>query len=280
MLRGLGWDTGDPSQVVPEFSIPSDPKLSADYALFANSERPCLIIEAKKLGTPLGNATRQASSYCHQDGYAYFVVTDGRDWTLYDTFRRVPLIDRKIIEIDIGRDDLTSICLRLLNLWRQRFIDGNDRFDEYVAIDPQPGLKVKINGDNGETGTDPNPPGIWVPVTELEDITGKKPVELLLPNETIRVSSWADLVADLVKWLINNDYLKPVDLPIRAGPKSEKYLVSEQSKHQNGQQFKQYKKAGNYYVETSFSAVAHIKNACTIIEKTKLDVSQFKVRLS
>ena len=280
LLRGLGWNTGEPSQVVPEFGIPSHPNKSADYALFANSERPCLIIEAKKLGTPLHDATVQANGYCHQDGFAYFVVTDGRHWSLYDTFSRKPLNERRILEIDISRDDLTSICLRLLNLWRQRFIDGNDRFDEYVAIHPQPSSKVKDDQDEDRTEPDLDPSESWMSLTELRPVTGKKPAELRLLTERIAIRNWADLVVTVAKWLIEHNHLTPADLPIKAGPTAKRYLVSPQDKHANGNQFDQPKKAGNYYVETKYGARDHIKNARTIIEKTKLDVSQFKVRLS
>ena len=60
LLRALGWDTEDPSVVIPEYSIPSN-STRADYALFgsaatAEPRRPDVIVEAKKLGEGLGDA--------------------------------------------------------------------------------------------------------------------------------------------------------------------------------------------------------------------------------
>ena len=47
VLRGMGWDTEDPSVVVPEYSSGEG---RADYALFYNADKPAIIVEAKKLG--------------------------------------------------------------------------------------------------------------------------------------------------------------------------------------------------------------------------------------
>ena len=47
LLRGLGWDTSDPSQVLVEFRSQNG---AADYALLGAGGRPLVIVEAKKLG--------------------------------------------------------------------------------------------------------------------------------------------------------------------------------------------------------------------------------------
>lgn len=76
LLRELGWDTEDPAQVMPEYRLGRG---YADYALLKDG-KPLLMVEAKKLGTPLLDAASQGIGYCIEDGIAYFAVTDGRQW--------------------------------------------------------------------------------------------------------------------------------------------------------------------------------------------------------
>ena len=51
LLRALGWDTEDPALAMPEYRLGSG---FADYAVYSTlSGKPAIVIEAKKLGTPL-----------------------------------------------------------------------------------------------------------------------------------------------------------------------------------------------------------------------------------
>ena len=87
LLRGLGWDTSDPNQVIPEYRSAAG---SADYALFGQSNKPQVIIEAKKLGAQLDFKVRQqVTGYCQEEGIPYAVITDGQRWELYDVFKFV-----------------------------------------------------------------------------------------------------------------------------------------------------------------------------------------------
>ena len=62
LLRELGWNTSDPTQVVPEFPVPGG---RADYALVVGGESR-IMVEAKKLDEPLDNAARQGINYCQE----------------------------------------------------------------------------------------------------------------------------------------------------------------------------------------------------------------------
>ena len=46
LLRELGWDTEDPSMVVPEYRVPNNQ--IADYVLF-HGDHPAMVVESKKL---------------------------------------------------------------------------------------------------------------------------------------------------------------------------------------------------------------------------------------
>ena len=115
LLRGLGWDTEDPAQVVPEYGIPSNPTRSADYALFTGSASidgnvPEVIVEAKKLGTSLTEAAQQAVNYCTVDGFEYFVVTDGDDWQLFGTRRKGNLDAKRITRFRVHSNATADAC--------------------------------------------------------------------------------------------------------------------------------------------------------------------------
>jgi hypothetical protein len=116
ILRALGWDTEDPEQVVPEFSMRTG---RADYALLVKG-KPCIIVEAEPLKAALTRAAEQGVRYAVSEGIPYFVCTDGNRWVIYDTFKRVPL-EEKIIaqaEISSGGDVNYDAARQLLALWR------------------------------------------------------------------------------------------------------------------------------------------------------------------
>ena len=89
-LRALDWDTEDLTQVQPEYQTAGG---RADYALLAG-DKPCLFLEAKKLGVPLSEGFAQSINYCIQQGTRYFVVTDGQRWEMYDIHKPVPLVEK------------------------------------------------------------------------------------------------------------------------------------------------------------------------------------------
>ena len=103
LLRELGWDTSNPSQVLVEVRFGSG---SADYALLGTDGKPRVIVEAKKLGTPLKNAVSQGINYTTEDGILYFALTDGQHWELYETHRAVPLHDKLVMKLTSAAQSL------------------------------------------------------------------------------------------------------------------------------------------------------------------------------
>ena len=90
LLRELGWDTEDPSMVVPEYRVPNNQ--IADYVLF-HGDRPAMVVESKKLDESLqgGRALDQGILYCAHTGAGYFLLTDGNRWELYESGRTNPI---------------------------------------------------------------------------------------------------------------------------------------------------------------------------------------------
>ena len=115
LLRELGWDTEDPALVIPEYKSGSG---SADYALLTGN-RPAMMVEAKKLGTPLQDSVvSQGIQYCLMEGTRYFSVTDGQRWEVYETHKPVPIGEKRIIGFDLRGESAAEVCLNALALWR------------------------------------------------------------------------------------------------------------------------------------------------------------------
>ena len=113
IIRALGWDTGDPKECHPEYPRPYQ-EGRVDYALIGtpdveaignNSAPPDVIIESKALREPLGDeAVSQLQRYVHafplmKNGVA--VLTNGREWCIYDLKRRGSFENKLVDKVDI-----------------------------------------------------------------------------------------------------------------------------------------------------------------------------------
>ena len=279
LLRSLGWDTENPAHMIPEYPIPSEPKKQADYALFAGSTVPTIIVEAKSLGAALSDAAIQAVQYCTVDGYKYFAVTDGSQWTLYETHRSAALDEKKIVRFDLRSDSPIDVCSMALALWRQRFVESGSAWREpdpvtKAVVDTPTSVRQATAASVGHRDLSSE----WVPISRLAPEKGEKPQELRLPSgETLGVTSWAQLVAKLTKWLLDDGHLIDAILPIRGGGTS--HLVAAQPKHSDGRPFRgNAAKVGRLFVDTSYSGPNHARNMRTILERVGKRPDEFAVR--
>ena len=238
LLRALGWDTEDPSQVIPEWPIRSEPAKHADYALFIGREDPVIIVEAKKLGVSLSDAAEQALHYCNRDGYRYFAVTDGRLWTVYLTHKPVPLDRKKIVRFDLLEDSPIQAYRAVRGLWRQIFVSGASVSGDVAQVpkaatslhDPPPPTVVASQRDH----TVRHHTGDWIPLSILNPQSGSGPQEMRLPSGDIRgVTHWSQLVLMVTKWLMEEGHLVEKSMPIRST--DNRYVVAAQPKHNNCQ---------------------------------------------
>ena len=278
LLRALDWDIEDPKQVIPEFRVPETNK-PADYALFVGGAEPVVIVEAKKLGEPLGDAADQALGYCNRRGYKHFAVTDGSKWLLYETHRPVELDRKIVVTFDLGKGTRSDVCLKALYLWKQRFIEGTPV--SFVAA-PAPSAKAMADMHRPQqpitdATSQGNQSSDWMPLSKLTPEGGETPLELLLPSgDILGVTSWAHLVAKLTQWLVDHGDLVKANLPVRTGGK--RFLVAEEQKHSDGKAFRSGKRVGQFFVETGFSASAHANNMRTIINSAGQQADDFKLR--
>ena len=132
IIRALGWDTGSPAECRVEWPRPSGQR-KVDYALFGSADlddiaagnvAPTIIIESKRVKTELTVEIidRQLSRYANCQPRMYrgvAVLTNGRQWLLYDMSKRVRF-GRKlsaIVDITKGRRLDTA---RELHRWLNR----------------------------------------------------------------------------------------------------------------------------------------------------------------
>ncbi len=282
LLRALAWDTEDPALTMPEYKLGSG---YADYALLSGG-KPVIVIEAKKLGTPLYSAAEQSVTYCVNDGIEYFVATDGRKWDVYETHRPVPLADKKIVSFDIT-DSPANVCLDALVLWRRSVQSGIVRQAHAPLLEPQPEPSITVNQPQSASAPVVSIPsltiqphqGKWQSLAQWQPIGDKPPPEIRFPDgSATEIKYWADIPTETVRWLLKNGRLNEAQLPVKVG---KRYIVSGSPVHSTGENFRVSRQAGKLYVEGNYNRVSNVKNANTIIRETGKGVTpeQFSVRI-
>ncbi len=290
LLRALGWDTGDPSQVLVEYSLPKGAgKGFADYALLGENAKPLIIVEAKSLHSQLDDAAAQALTYCNMQAIAYFAVTNGQHWKLYNTFRRVPLPEKLVFELNLT-GSAAKTCLNALALWRPGAVAGQIQAGTPPIVDSaeagplSPGVhqvnevrtSTKSAGsmDNRRRGF--HPADGYTPIPQLISVTGKKPAAIRFPDGKVKsVNTWSNLTAEIVRWLKSRGHLTEADIPVRLET-SKLYFINNHMKDVGGSQYKQ---VDSWFVHTQYNAKSHVRNARLIIEQAGQNPHDFAVRL-
>ncbi len=300
LLRELGWNTSDPSEVVIEDGSGDG---RADYLLLAEGS-PIMIIEAKRLGLGVRDGRQQAVNYAMDSGRRarYFTVTDGNQWEIYDTHQ--PAFSMMLISFELKEASPSEICLKTMALWRPAVEQGNAMVAEkpIFGLDtPRQTATIGI-ADNSNAMSEPSPtytpasapqpsaliPAIsvpntgqthqgWMPLSELSPEPRSKPSELLFPdNSHIRITSWVSLTAETVRWLLHNNFLLENHYPVQVG---KRYTIASNPIHANENRFAAPRQVEHLYIEGNYSAPHHVRNTKVIIERAGQDPSQFKVRL-
>ena len=287
LLRELGWDTADPAMVAPEYRSGSG---SADYALL-NDGRPAMIVEAKKLGTPLQDSVvAQGINYCLMEGTKHFAVTDGARWDIYETHKPVPIDQKRVAEFDLLNQQPAEVCLKALALWR-----GSVQAD-YVASghNPVTGTTNEVQPVVAPTPTNPPPttqqtaitptPRSWLPLNGVNPASfnrdSDKPKQIQFPNQSrADIASWAGFLVEAVRWMNREGLLDTSHCPIKASSRTTRYLVHTQPVHSTGRQFTSPRLIEtSLYLEMDYTITDLIKNTIAIINHVGQDPAQFKVR--
>ncbi|WP_299221857.1 type I restriction endonuclease [uncultured Aquimarina sp.] len=99
----LGYDSFDPTEVVPEFTADLGLKKGekVDYAIFQN-EKPVLIIECKNWKEDLNIHNSQLARYFHVTHTRFALLTNGIEYRFYTDLEEANIMDEKpFLEFDV-----------------------------------------------------------------------------------------------------------------------------------------------------------------------------------
>lgn len=114
ILNALGWDSADPDQLVPEFSVPRG---RVDLALFGLGHKPAVFIEVKQVGRAVDGD--QQLQYAFHQGVPLCVLTDGREWSFYLPGGQGSYEDRRVYRLQLDDRDPAE-CERVLTRYLAR----------------------------------------------------------------------------------------------------------------------------------------------------------------
>ena len=114
LLNALGWDTANPSMVIPEYPAGDG---AADYALLkiaqSGQPQPIAFIEAKRLNEDLRPHRAQALAYANIATVRYAGLTNGDRWELYEVFKEAPLDERRTLNVSIACESAIDCAVKL-----------------------------------------------------------------------------------------------------------------------------------------------------------------------
>ena len=272
LLRELGWDTSDPSMVIPEYRSGSG---SADYALLGDV-RPAMMVEAKKLGTRLQDAASQGIQYCLIEGTSYFALTDGARWEVYETHRPVPIDEKRVVEFDLSEPSSAETCLKALALWRPTVQSGvvtaghESVFNSPEEAGKSPQQILSADSTDNEYG--------WFPLLDLaRELGSDPPREMTFPDSSrVPIRAWVSVMEETLRWLTDRGFLTATDCPIQRGTRN---LVATRPEHPGGQ-VPRFKLVNSLYFDRNFNGPSLVENSRTVIQHIGQDPAQFKVRFS
>ena len=134
VLVGLGWDSKNLGQVVPESPIGMDKKQRVDYALnHPNSEMP-VYIEVKSQGTSLDTQhVRQILQYAFEDNTRICTLTNGIDWWFYLPFEKGSPKERRFAELNIKKDSIEQLIVEFETYLSFESLADSDKVVEHAT---------------------------------------------------------------------------------------------------------------------------------------------------
>ncbi len=278
LLRALGWDTANLTQVRTEYPLN---KWKADYVLMGEREdTPVAVIEVKKLNHELRDTTLQVIQYATWGGIPYALLTDGNRWQVFDVFKGVPFPQNQLLDLRLDHEAVSDCCLSLLLLWRPNLSVSPPKKAQkprFVSFGDPADQEDNENRDRVPLPLD----SVWTPLTELTGTAGEKerrPVLIRYADGTeFPVSHWYQLVVHTTTWLYGKGSLIG-KTPIKASRR--RYIVSEQPVHADGKAFTRSKVAPstNLHVEINVSGRQAVQRSLVLLEHCHEDPQKVMVK--
>lgn len=296
VLTALGWNPQDPSTVRVEFSVRQrNRSAKVDYALLEPNQTPIALVEAKKLGTDLGDAHLQLFEYAVGKAVPYLIATNGADWAVYKWEQHSAGMGfSKLLAVSITDQPSILVAIKLLSMWRE-LLTSQSSIDQIApalstlkAHHPKPATAITQNTgypegnareelapslDGQLTFTLSNPPAT---------ITGRKPALLSLPGEVaIQIKNWSSLLIEATWWLLKSDRLN-IQIPWKENPTSKRYVLQSTPVYSSrGMRIKQQKEIkSDLYLLYNFDATGICKIAAKLLDECGIHSSEVKVTLA
>ena len=160
--------------------------------------------------------------YAIAEGLPYAGLTNGDCWELYDVFKRVPLTEKRIINISIQNDSVHPCALNLLSFWRPNL--SSDKITKahppIIRPDPPP----------------PTPAPPWESLAEHKlNSKNRTCMVRFWDGSEIEMSYIKDLPRKIVEILYNQGNLSKNDLPYTHG---KHFCINTKPTYPNGRLFR------------------------------------------
>jgi len=231
ILRALGWDTANTNMVEVEKTMDN---VRADYALYDSNAIPRIIVEAKALGTNLDQKKLVMAlvSYAFSFGLTDVFLTDGLVWEHFDNFQPGNLSPARVL--NLAEDDPVACAayfvqhLDAAKYWSvEQSIDVlSQRVDELenavANLQKKFNELVPVSASRQTSSAEKRPVQSekFVPLQDLDDIAGKKPLRFRLPDgEVLEINTWKDILRESCKFALAHNPNILIPLPDRVGKK-------------------------------------------------------------
>ena len=180
----------------------------------------------------------------------------------------------------------------IFNCARERLMRLFRREAEAAALLPQDNavraaaphaIEAKASGLRSYEGRDSNTESKYNLLSALESnaIQGRKPRILKVPTgQPILVKSWADLLAEITKWLVQGGQITHDQCPIHVGKSKVALIDKKPIVSPKGKMVRQSELESGLFLHVNFSASDCIQMAMILLKQYGEDPSQFSVQLS
>jgi len=241
VLHALGWNTANTNMVEVEKTIN---QVRADYALYDSNSIPQIIVEAKSLGTNLNqkNLVMSLVNYAFNFGLNDVFLTDGLIWQHFDNFQPGQLSPTNVLDI-VNDDPVECAAYLVQQLDAAKFWPVEQTIDvlsqrieelENTVSTLQKNITTIIANQAATTSrsksvsnTTASPEKTatgqnlqFIKLDDLENITGRKPSHLQLPDGTVlTIKTWKDVIRETCKFVLAHNSTIPIPFPDRSGKK-------------------------------------------------------------
>lgn len=124
LLEVLGWNLRNPEEVQRGYSVHVGEKIEyVDIALKINN-KPVVFIEAKPVGTDLrDHLAEQPINYAHTERVDWCILSNGREWRVYNAFWRIRGIEGKMF-LKLSLDEFKANMERVQLLSKESITSG------------------------------------------------------------------------------------------------------------------------------------------------------------